>query len=75
MKDLKEEGNVIFSEKSYRNAAEHYTCGLMIGRHIEADFLVIVDRNLLSALFCNRAACCIKMVGMFSYSLSLNRYM
>ena len=62
MRDLKEEGNCLFKEKNYLVAGEHYTCGLIIAKMLQTSEFVEVDRELLSSLFSNRAACCLKMV-------------
>ena len=62
MKDIKEEGNAIFKEKNYNMAGEFYTCALLAGKILETYHYVQVDKEQLSTLFSNRAACCIKMV-------------
>ena len=64
MKDLKEEGNALFKEKNYYQAGEHYTCGLIVAKMMESCHFVKVEKELLSTLFSNRAACCLKMVCM-----------
>ena len=62
LKDLKEEGNTIFREKNYSLAGEKYTYALHVGKFLQENH-VNVEREFLSTVFCNRAACCIKMVS------------
>jgi len=61
--DLKKEGNDLFKDKSYLLAGEHYTCALCLARILETGHYVDVDKELLSTLFTNRAACFNKLVS------------
>lgn len=67
MKDMKEEGNALFKDKNFYQAGEHYTCGLIIAKHLESTHFVNIDKEMLSTLFSNRAACCLKMVSSVAY--------
>ena len=63
LKDFKKEGNDLFKDKNYMPAGEHYTCALFLGRQVENLHHENIDRDLLSTLFSNRAACFLKMVS------------
>ncbi len=62
MKDFKEEGNSLFNERNYTNAGEYYTHAIMLSRNLERHLGQPIEPELISSVFCNRAACLLKMV-------------
>ena len=62
LSDLKEEGNASFKDKDYCGSYDFYTSALNICKHLQTNQFVSVDKDLLSTIFSNRAACLLKMV-------------
>ena len=60
---MKDEGNACFKDKDYIQAYDLYTAALNICKHIQIVHFVNVERELLSTIFSNRAACELKMVS------------
>lgn len=70
--DIKEEGNACFKDKDYNGAYEMYTSALHVCKNLQTVHFVNIDKELLSTIFSNRAACLLKMVVFFFISLLLS---
>ncbi len=62
MKMYKEEGNDLFKEKKYEDAGEYYTQAIFLACTIERLEGRAIETELVSSVFCNRAACLHKLV-------------
>lgn len=62
MKMYKEEGNDLFKERNYTAAGEYYTHAIALACNMERKEGKPIETELISSVFCNRAACLHKMV-------------
>ena len=62
MKMCKEEGNDLFKERNYTAAGEYYTHAIALACNMERKEGKPIETELISSVFCNRAACLHKMV-------------
>ncbi len=69
MKMYKEEGNDLFKERNYTAAGEHYTHAVSLACNLERTEGKSIEAELISSVFCNRAACLHKMVSRYSPQL------
>lgn len=67
MQDLKEEGNAFFKEEDYQNAWMFYSKAVNVAMDLRMHHYENVDHAFLSALFSNRAMCCLRQVRKFEY--------
>ena len=63
LKDSKAEGNTCFKEGFYSLAMRHYGNALRLAKILETHHYFEVDKEIVTALFSNRAACCLKCVS------------
>lgn len=66
--NLLDEGNTVFRDGDYRQAAAHYTEGVNVARYAQSEALVLPP-ELLESLYVNRASAHYSLVSRCSISL------